>query len=378
MRQHVTDPSRRETGHEGHRSIRFMPSMRSAYIERFEGGPDYTTYYANEEYLDPSLVNPTLYRRTSRKAFLRTIWRGDYDVLALPEPWWIVETPYTTLLAATARVRTLFRRRRPAIVTYAIDNAVPEVLLGLPGWMPVWLRRLGLSIFSLPYVLLLDRMAFGTEGAEKNYLGGLMLGLGRNLGKKSRTFLPLSPACDCPNVEKDPNAVLFLGLLEVRKGFDTLLKAWPGVLERLPSARLIVCGTGPLQADLDAAMSAMPSIEQVAGASRPRIHELLRESSVLVSFPRTLWRWREQIGLSLPEGISHGCHIVTTRQTGIADWLEEVGQSVIEPDAPIEAFIDAIVSAIEQPHPVPLADLPEVSGRASAEWWMAGKVDTNV
>jgi len=260
-------------------------------------------------------------------------------------------------------------------VTYAIDNARPEALLGLPGWLPIWFRRLALSVFSMPYMLLLTRVAFGTTGARDNYLDGLMLGLGRNLRRKSSTFLPLSPTCECPPRDVDPSAVLFLGPLERRKGFDTLLEAWPGVLTRHPSARLIVCGGGPMQAELDAAMVGSPSIVQFAGASRVRIHELLRESTVLVSFPRTLWRWREQIGLSLPEGISHGCHIVTTRQTGIADWLDEVGQTVIETDAPIEEFSKAIAAALRRPSPVPLEALPLVSGRASAEWWMAGEGD---
>jgi phosphatidylinositol alpha-mannosyltransferase len=43
-------------------------------------------------------------------------------------------------------------------------------------------------------------------------------------------------------VERDPHAVAFLGRDEPRKGLDVLLAAWPGVIERVPGARLTVMG----------------------------------------------------------------------------------------------------------------------------------------
>jgi phosphatidylinositol alpha-mannosyltransferase len=43
-------------------------------------------------------------------------------------------------------------------------------------------------------------------------------------------------------VERDPNAVAFLGRDEPRKGLDVLLEAWPTVVDRVPRARLTVMG----------------------------------------------------------------------------------------------------------------------------------------
>jgi glycosyltransferase involved in cell wall biosynthesis len=355
-----------------HRRLRVMPAIRSAYIERFAGGPEYVTYFVRAEYLDPTVVDPYQYRHITRRELLRVLWQGDYDVLALPEPWWIAEAPYTTLLSVVARLATLFRGRRLRIVTYAIENAACETLLPLPPSMPRWWRRCAVSLVSLPYVLMLDRVAFGSEAARENYCAGLVLGLGRRVRSRSKTVLPLSPACEChPTAPRRAGLVLYLGPLEPRKGFDTLLSIWNEVVRLQPSARLLVCGSGSLQPQLDAAMAATPTISQHRDANRAHIHACLREAVVLVSLPRTHWRWREQIGLSVTEGLSHGCHIVTTRQTGLADWLERHGQTVVEPDAPPLSMAAALADAVARPRPVSPDHLPSISGRATAEWWMA-------
>jgi phosphatidylinositol alpha-mannosyltransferase len=49
-----------------------------------------------------------------------------------------------------------------------------------------------------------------------------------------------------PDASRPPR-LLFLGRLDPRNGLDTMLAAMPGVLERHPSAQLIVVGDGPLR-----------------------------------------------------------------------------------------------------------------------------------
>lgn len=354
------------------RYLRYMPAMRSAYIERFVGGPRAVTFYTHEEYLDPALIDPAFYRCIGRLRLIRTVLRGEADVLAIPEPFWVSELPYTTLLALAARISGLWRARHVDVVTYAIENSDPAILLGLPEWIPRRIRRAALSIATAPVNLTLDRIAFGTADARDTYLSGLNSGLARRLGRRSLYFPPLSPACECMEAASAPatgTTVLFLGPLAERKGLPRLLAAWPLVQQVRPDARLIVCGSGVLQDHLDEAITADPTISQVRGASRARIHELLRAGEVLVSLPRPERRWKEQIGLSIPEGIAHGCHIVTTDETGIRDWLSSHHQTVVAVDSPA-VVAEAIVQALDHPQPVLLASLPAVSGRAAAEWWM--------
>lgn len=351
------------------RYVRYLPGIRSAYIERFVGGPDAVTYFRYAEYLDPALLEPDRYRSAERREILRVARRADFDVLAIPEPFWIVEAPMTTRVALAARFGGWLRGRHVRIVTYAIENADPDRLLGLPTRLPGWIRRLGLTVFTLPLALTLDRIAFGTGGAAENYRAGLFAGPRGRIAKRSRVFPALSPACDCKVAGETEPIVLFLGPLATRKGLDRLLDAWPSVVAARPDARLVVAGTGSLQAELDAAIAADPSISQVVDAPRAEIHRLLRRARILVSLPRTERRWREQIGLSLPEGVSHGCHIVTTDQSGIADWLAAHGQTIVADDG-VATVSAALIDALDAPTPVPDAELPDRSGRADAEWWM--------
>jgi len=350
--------------------LRYMPQLRSAYVERFIGGPSALTAFSNEEYLDPSIVDGDRYRKVSRGRAVRLVARGRWDVVALPEPFWIVELPFTTLLATVAKLSARARGGRVSVVSYAIENADPRRLLGLPGRVPEKVRLGLLRLAVLPYMHLIDRLAFGTTGAAENYLeesGAVPAAL----RSRTRSFAPVAPACDCAVTEKDPNLVLFLGPLEDRKGIATLLRAWPSVTEARPESRLVVCGTGPLQGDVQDMARDHRSVTHVVTSSREEMHRLLRSATVLASLPQPSNRWREQIGLSLTEGVSHGCHVVTSEQSGFASWLVEHGHTVVVSPTP-DLAANAVVQALNVP--TVTRPLPAISGRAEAEWWMVSEI----
>lgn len=357
------------------RYLRFMPAMRSAYIERFQGSPDSTTLYLYGEYIDESIIDRTRYRRARRPAVLRAILRWDYTTLALPEPFWITQLPFVTLLALAARVRSVVSRRPLDIVTYAIENADSSLLLGLPGRLPAGLRRRLLSSVASPYVHLLDRVAFGTDGARRNYLEGLNGAARARISARSRVFEPLAANCACTTgIDKIPHSVLFLGPLEERKGLDMVLDVWPDVVNDVPGAVLTVCGDGPLRGDVEELARRYPGVELVAGASRSQMHRLLAEAGILVTLPRPMRRWREQIGLSITEGLSHGCHVVTTDQTGLAEWLRRHAQTVVPADD-VSAAKQALTLAIRSGLPGAEHAMPTTGGRVVAERWMYGGHD---
>jgi glycosyltransferase involved in cell wall biosynthesis len=64
-----------------------------------------------------------------------------------------------------------------------------------------------------------------------------------------------------------------------------------------------------------------PGAEIRVGVPRSEVHELLRSGAVVVMPSVRLRRWREQIGLPLVEGLAHGCRVVTTTETGLAEDL---------------------------------------------------------
>ena len=59
--------------------------------------------------------------------------------------------------------------------------------------------------------------------------------------------------------------------------------------------------------------------------------------------------WREQVGLPIVEGLSYGCTIVTTTETGLAGWLSEHRHRVLPADANEAQLAAAIIDALRRP-----------------------------
>lgn len=303
---------------------------------------------------------------------MRAVLRSDYGVLGLPEPFWITQLPFVTTLALIARLRSIATRRKVDIVTYAIENADSSLLLGLPQKLPARARRRILSWVAWPYIRVLDRIAFGTRGARSNYLHGLRSTPRERISNRSRVFEPLAPTCTCTEaIDKLPKSVLFLGPLEARKGLDHVLEIWPELLRHVPDAVLTVCGDGPLHGEVEALARRHQGVQLISGASRSQMHRLLAEAGTLVTLPRPVRRWREQIGLSITEGLSHGCHIVTTDQTGLADWLRSHAQTVV-PAEDVAAAERALTHAVSVGLAGAGPSMPTTGGRVLAEEWMYG------
>ena len=72
------------------------------------------------------------------------------------------------------------------------------------------------------------------------------------------------------------------------------------------------------------------------------------------------------------EGLAHGCSIVATQETGLAQWLKLHDHLVMAPDASADALAQGIVHVLKRRRTSKsvLADLPEVDGRLSADEWL--------
>jgi len=118
----------------------------------------------------------------------------------------------------------------------------------------------------------------------------------------------------------------------------------------------------------------MSDVSFVFSPSRPKIHSLLAESKVLVLLSKPEGLWKEQVGLPILEGLSHGCEIVTSSSTGIASWLSGAGHHVVSLPLQEAEISHAICSALSSSRDAKeIVDyLPEVSGRAAADVWLRG------
>ncbi len=105
---------------------------------------------------------------------------------------------------------------------------------------------------------------------------------------------------------------------------------------------------------------------------RQDIEAVLQESKVLVLPSKRTPTWREQIGLPILEGLSFGCEIVTTEETGIADWLRYNGHQVLEAKHSSSDLAKSILLSLTNGRSAEQiqSTLPPRDSRTDAEEWL--------
>ncbi len=354
-----------------HDRARHYWSLRSAHLERARSWAPASILFAHRNYdfdeataagLD--LVEGRLPRRLAVLALSRPAVVEVNEPLMRPG---IADTAAVVLLVRALRTAGV----RTTVVSYAIENRDPfgaRPQLDSPKARLRWEldRRLAAVVARG-----LDRIAFGTPGSAQLY--------DRRFGERMRAagaLIDALPApCECldgPSSVPDRPTAVFVGEFSARKGVPHLLAAWPAVRGTLPDARLVMIGKGPLVDDVRAAADASADITVVEDPPRPRIHEILRAADAVVLLSTATPTWREQVGLPIVEGLGHGCRIVATSQTGLADWLVAHGHEVIDDPADSVAVSAALARALDgsRARQSVLADLPAVDGREAADRWL--------
>ncbi len=111
---------------------------------------------------------------------------------------------------------------------------------------------------------------------------------------------------------EEPVAV-FVSPLAANKGIDRVLDAFDLVRARVPEARLVVAGRGPLEAMVrERAAASGGAVEFVGSLPGDGVAELLRRCAVFVTAPRPTRVWNEQFGLAYVEAMASGLPVVTT------------------------------------------------------------------
>ncbi|GBR51453.1 glycosyltransferase [Acetobacter pomorum DSM 11825] len=115
---------------------------------------------------------------------------------------------------------------------------------------------------------------------------------------------------------------LAVGRLTEQKGFDTLIKAFRLVVDRLPNAHLNICGEGELRSYLENMIRELDLMQNITLLGyRDEVWDLLEESSIFVLSSR-----REGYGAVLLEALAAGRFIVTTNCTpAISDIFSQNG-----------------------------------------------------
>ncbi|WP_230671377.1 glycosyltransferase family 4 protein [Rathayibacter sp. Leaf248] len=328
--------------------------------------------YFTENYdLDRENV-PDEIQKISLRDVWSLFWRSTSTVLEMPEPLWMRFLPKGAVIAAAFRLTGHLRRRPRTIVTYAMENNDLPTLIGGVRPVPRWVARLFGGALGLYMTVMIDRIAFASEGSRSVYHSIPLVGSIENV-----TVQELPSASAAIDTTAESGAAVFIGVLETRKGIEVLLDAWELVESASDGARLTIIGPGPLSSRVGAWADESPSTRLYEGRlPRTAVLDRLRDASVLVAPSLPHGRWREQIGLPIKEALAQGLTIVTTRQTGLADWLAQHGHHVVEVEVDESALVTGLAASILEALRTPLSrsqvrsSLPARQGRYVADEWL--------
>lgn len=352
---------------------RYYPVARTAHLERLEHFNPGEFYYRSTR-ADWDLSMAPDGQHIERVSVWTVAWRmarGRFGALEIAEPLALPLLPGLFVIAVLHRL--VPKSRRPRLVCYAIENLsqIDKLTVKVRSR---WVARFLLRAAWWVVVPRLDRIAFGTAGSLAVYECDLGASLWRAVERRVqlKVFEALPQAMASGPV-KSSQSVVFLGTFETRKGYDLVLRAWPEVKSRIPGCTLVMLGKGPGLSEVIEAVARDPSIRVEVDPLRERIYEVLASSQVLVLPSRRTSTWREQVGLPIVEGLSFGCTIVTTSETGLASWLSEHGHFVVDEVEIASQLVRTLSGAILSPlsPDVVLASLPREDQRVAADHWLS-------
>jgi len=120
------------------------------------------------------------------------------------------------------------------------------------------------------------------------------------------------------SVDKRSDTALFVGYLHFSKGVGLLLKAFPRVLEAVPTARLLIAGDGPMMAELRSQHRGHGLGEEVTFLGTVPEGEVkkLYQRSLFLILPSIIY---ENSPLTIYEAMASGRAVVGTRIGGIPE-----------------------------------------------------------
>jgi glycosyltransferase involved in cell wall biosynthesis len=126
-----------------------------------------------------------------------------------------------------------------------------------------------------------------------------------------------------PQAERIAGQILFVGRLVEKKGVKYLIQALPSIRQRVPSAHLVIVGSGPELPELTALVSGLglqDCVEFRGALSQDALPEFYRRAAVFVApFVDAASGDREGLGLVSIEAIACGCPVVVGDVPVVAD-----------------------------------------------------------
>jgi len=143
------------------------------------------------------------------------------------------------------------------------------------------------------------------------------------------------------SIERDPDLVVSVTRFTPQKRVDYLIKAFALVSERHPEARLLIYGSGALEAEVRALIEKFglhDVVEIHPPVDQERLREIYNRAGMVV-----LNSYQEGFGLALSEAMMCGAPVIGTNSGGITDIIEHEHRGLLVPLDDASALAEAIV-----------------------------------
>jgi phosphatidylinositol alpha-mannosyltransferase len=252
----------------------------------------------------------------------RILRRNEYDLLHIHEPL------------------------SPTLPLAAISNAPPNTVLA-GTFHACASRAVGYRVFGrvlARYAAQLNTRIAVSRAASRfvsRYVGGRYAIIPN--GVDPVRFHPRNPPLE--GLKSERPTILFVGRFYPRKGFHVLLSALPRILERVPDARVLVAGDGPLGPWYRAQARRAP-VHFLGELSCSEVARAYRTSDVFAA-PST---GNESFGIVHLEAMASGVPIVASDIEGYREILDAGREALLFRNGDPASLADAIVNVLTQPH----------------------------